>query len=109
MRGTSVIDIDVATLTKTLFHGSPDDTQFAIEEVQDVTDIVNVNKELYNSVNERTPMKHMQRVASIPDVVWFAPQNRALREGTKAERQKALRRFLNDSDNAAWRTRPGTI
>ncbi len=104
MSKTSIIDFDETTLSHTLFHTSPDDEQFAIEEVQDVTDIVEVNKELYNSVNERSPMKHMQRVASIPETVWFAPENRAIRED-----KKALARWLNNPDNAVFRTRPGRI
>lgn len=99
-----VFNTDPITKTKRLFHWNEAEESFHIETLQDVTDIVEDNKGFANHFDERTGWKgDFHRVASIPMPIYMGlPKD--LREDNKA-----LLRWLDDSDQRAFRTRPGKL
>lgn len=88
--------------TKTIFHSTPD--AIHIEKVQDVTDIVEDAKSVFNSTDERARWGEWQRVASIPLAVYHDLKAKGI-----ADDPKAMKKWLNDRDNQAFRTRPGAV
>ena len=71
----------------------------------DVGDITAANRALHAQTDERAGWKgDMHRVASIPLVIYFD----LLQKGI-AQDKGAMRRWLNDPENAHFRTRPGRI
>jgi len=90
------------------FHEDPVTGQWTIETVDDITGIIETNKSLYASVDERARFAGYpsigNHVASIPNAILYDPKYKHLLED-----QEALRKFLNDSDNQFMRTRPGRI
>jgi hypothetical protein len=86
----------------TYFHADPENIR--IETVQDVTDIVEANKVTFNSTDERARWGEWQRVAHIPLVVL-----EDLKKKKIAEDPKAMKAWLNDPNNRAFRTRPGRV
>lgn len=100
--GSKLLDYDAYLKTQTLFHPSDDGQKFTIETKQDVTALIERNKILYNDVDERAKFgkETFHQVASIPLNVYFS---KGLQDPA------ALKRFLNDSENRAFRTRPGSV
>lgn len=97
------LEYDPITKIKTVFHGDGD--QYTIETLQDVTDIVEANKLLYNDVDQRARYgEHMQRVASIPVGVGM----QMYLEGKMSDTDYLLK-WLDDNDQLAFRTRPGKL
>lgn len=101
-----MLESDPLTQSHTVFHTDPTDETIAFEEVQDVTDIVENSKLLYNLFDERTPFKGdgMHHVARIPDVIWAE----WVRTGKHLDKA-FIRNWCNDPDNRLFRTRPGRI
>lgn len=84
------------------FH---EDGGITLETKQDATEIIKANRQTYNQVDERAGWKgEFHRVASIPMSVWFQLKQQGILDD-----QAALKRWLNDSNNAAFRTRPGKV
>jgi hypothetical protein len=79
-----------------------DKGEYVIEKIQDVTSIVEANKRQYNEA----PQKYgdMNKVASIPLSVYYELKRQGI-----ADDPKAFRKWLNDSNNQAFRTRLGTL
>lgn len=103
-----VLSSDPLTKIKTIFHPTRDDKgTFHLEETQDAEDIVDVNKRLYNSVDERARFGDFARVASIPLVVFMDCWKKGMFRGAKLSKED--KKFLNDSDNRFFRTRPGRV
>lgn len=104
---TSVISGDRIGHSRSLWHRQSDGS-VVLENQQDITEIVESNKREFNSINERTPFgvrKHaMRRVASIPNVIYWAPWFQEI-----VNDAKALRRWLNDRDNRVFRVFPGRV
>lgn len=105
---TRVIDIDPYTGIKTLWHDDVVGESAYIEEVQDVEAILDANRAAYNQVDERArfgdKFNQYTHVARIPAVI----VNQMMREGVWGDPQ-AMKKWLNDRDNAAFRTRPGNV
>lgn len=105
-----LFDADPVTKTKKYFR--EDSEGFGIETATDVTDVVEEAKALYNAVPHKAHQKFkgdgFHHVANVPLSVIAAYRQQTgidlLREG-----EEAWKRFLNDSDHSAWRTRPGRI
>lgn len=98
-------EYDAITKIETLYHGTPEGG-LVVETVQDAEPIVEANKALANMYDERTPFKGdgFHRVASIPLVIFFDLKKKGVLDDPKA-----FARWLNDRDNAAFRTRPGRV
>ncbi len=79
-----------------------DKGEYVIEKIQDVTSIVEANKRQYNEA----PQKYgdMNKVASIPLSVYYELKRQGI-----SDDPKAFRKWLNDSNNQAFRTRLGTL
>lgn len=106
---SEVISSERLAKTSALLHDLADGSA-VIEHRQDVSDVLEVNKLLYNDHDERTPFgaKNAQvRVASIPNVIYWSEEFRHIRE--EKHPRKLLRKWLNDANNRAFRTRPGRV
>lgn len=100
---------DPLTKVRRMFHASPDGETWGEESVQEVGGITDENKELYNLGQRR--YGDMGRVAQIPIVVWeeLMRQGIVSRDGSRILEPKKFKAWLNDSDNRAFRTRPGRV
>lgn len=80
-----------------------------IRTEQDVTDIVELNKLQRNTFSSGKDkwsdgFDHRTKVASIPLGIYME-----LKKSGVLRDPVAFKRWLNDPDNAAFRTRPGTV
>lgn len=97
-----LFDADPVTKTKRYFR--EDSEGFGVESVTDVTDVVEDAKANFNLYDERTGWKgDIHHVARIPSSVWFSLP-KEMRDDPAA-----LKRWLNDPDQRAFRTRPGRV
>ena len=102
---TKLFDINPVTGTRKMWHYDAEKDEATIETIIDATQIVTDNKERFNSFDEKANWKgDMHHVASIPMALFY--QMKA--EG-KLEDQAYMKRWLNDPDNRAFRTRPGEV
>lgn len=100
-----LLDFDPISKVRSMFHGGDGGDEFTVEEVQDVTAVLDENKRAFNMYDERSRWNHeMNQVASIPLVVWEDLKRKGI-----ADDEKALKKWLDDPDNRAFRTRPGRI
>jgi hypothetical protein len=103
------LDFDPITKISTVFHGSTDGNEYTIEKFQDVKDVVDMNKRLYNSVDERARYgEKMQRVAQIPVTTYYELLTKGIIEPGDPKQRKFMK-YLDDIDNLDWRTRPGKL
>lgn len=82
------------------------DGQWYIVNKQDAEDIIELNKAEYNSTDERARHKSevFNRCARLPLTVLMDLERRGITKDAKA-----FRKWLNASENRAFRTRPGTL
>lgn len=82
------------------------DGQWYLTQEQDAHDIIEANKAEYNSVDERARHKSetFNRVARLPLVVLEDLRKRGILRDTKA-----FKKWLDNSDNRMFRTRPGRL
>lgn len=90
-------------ITRT-FHYSDETGQATIQTQQDVTAIIEENKQEYAQVDERARYGEWSRVASIPMSIYFQ-----LKAEGKLDDQEYMKKWLNDSDNQYFRTRAGKV
>ena len=103
MAVTVRFDEDPLTLKRTLWHEDQDG--LTIVPQQNVEPILEANKRLHNSVDERARWKgSWHRVASIPMPLYMELERRGITKDPKA-----FARWLNDRDNRFFRTRPGRV
>jgi hypothetical protein len=79
-----------------------DNGEYVVETVQDVTGIAEYNKRSYNNTDKK--WKDVNKVASIPLSVYYELKRQGI-----ADDPKALRKWLNDSNNQVFRTRQGVL
>jgi len=102
---TKLFDINTETGTRKMWHYDAEKDEATIETIIDATQIVSDNKERFNLFDEKANWKgDMHHVASIPMALFY--QMKA--EG-KLDDQAYMKRWLNDPDNRAFRTRPGEV
>lgn len=107
-----VLEYDPLTKTKTTFgyeessSGRESDDSIVIQTQVDVTDIVESNKRRFNEVDRHQPWGDGfgTKVASIPLTLLHE-----LRQKGILNDQKAFKKWLNDPDNRAFRTRGGKV
>ena len=86
------------------FHPGESGDDFVVETQQDVTQLIKETTAIYNDIDERARWKDVNHVASLPMSVYFDLKRRGILDD-----DKALRKWLNDPDNRAFRTRPGKL
>jgi hypothetical protein len=86
-----------------LFHDEANDEEFVLENKQDVTDLMDLNKRHYND-GTRGGWGDGRVVARIPLVIWDDLVRRGI-----ADDDVALAKWLDDPDNLAWRATPGLL
>ena len=102
---TKLFDINPETGTRKMWHYDAEKDEAVIETIIDASQIVSDNKDRFNSFDEKANWKgDMHHVASIPMALFY--QMKA--EG-KLDDQAYMKRWLNDPDNRAFRTRPGEV
>ena len=105
--GRRIFDRDPVTGLTRYFHPSDDGESFTIETVMDVEPILETNKRFYNAESHKSSRKFkgdMKRVASIPMHIYME----LIAKGLDKD-QKALRKWLTDSENLAFRVGLGRV
>lgn len=109
VRDRRLFDYDAFAGVTEYFHYDPETKGFSIETVQDVEPLIEVAKAVSNdaATHWRGDLHH---VASLPPVIVM----KLMKEGILAGPGKILdearfKRFLNDRDNRAFRTKPGVV
>lgn len=104
-----LFDEDPLTGSRTIFHHDGENITF--ETINDFTDLVEANKASMNVFDERARFKNdLNRVASIPlEILFELKRKGVLGDNFMVLDQKAFKRWINDSDNKAFRTRPGVV
>jgi hypothetical protein len=97
-----LINDDAFTGVKTYYNYDADKDEAIISKEQDISGIIEANKAEFNAAPER--WGEWTKVGSIPLSVYYELE----RQGILND-QKAMAKWLNDPDNRAFRTRPGTI
>lgn len=97
-----IISDDAFTGIKTFMTYDADTDEAVISKEQDMTAIIEQNKQEFNAAPER--FGEWSKVGSIPLSVYYELDRKGILKD-----QKALAKWLNDPDNRAFRTRPGTI
>ncbi len=101
---TRPLSLDPATASRTLWHEDHDGI-VVVETQQDVEAVVEDAKIRYNMFDEKSRWKgDMHKVASIPMPILMDLQKQGI-----IDDPKRFAAWLNDSDNGAFRTRPGRI
>lgn len=110
MSSSEVLESDPLTRSSLIFHDldpSKGD-KFVLEDRQDVTELLEDNKRSYNSYDQRARHKGtFHRYAEIPMNLFMEMWAQGRFRGTKLSREDA--RWLDDPDNKAFRTRPGSL
>lgn len=86
------------------YDEAQDANNFVIETVQETTPIVEANKAEFNAAPAKFGKEDFAKVASIPLSVYFDLKKRGITKDPIA-----MKRWLNDPDNRAFRTRPGVV
>ena len=101
---TKLFDRDAALGMTQYFHYDDDKDEFTIETRQDVSSLVELNKSKFNQIDEKARWGELSQVASIPLNIYYDLKKKGILDD-----KKKLRAWLNDSDNRAFRTRPGQV
>jgi len=98
-----ILTDDLEGAKQELFHTDADGS-ITIEQVQDCTEIIEHNRAMYNLSDGIPHFGDGKCVASIPIVIWMELQRQGITEDPAA-----MRRWLNDPDNRAFRLLPGRV
>ena len=83
-----------------------------IQTAQDVTALVEANKQEFNSYDERARWSDDvfgNKIASIPFTAIDDLNRQGIMRGFQVVDHHRFAMFLNNPENRAWRTRPGVI
>lgn len=104
MTEKKLFDKDDALGITRIWHYDPDTDQATIETRQDVSAIIEENKNEYAQIDERARWGEWTKVASIPMSIYYQLK----REG-KLDDEAYMKRWINDPENKYFRTRPGEV
>jgi hypothetical protein len=104
MTEKKLFDKDDALGITRIWHYDEETDKATIETRQDVSAIIEENKNEYAQIDERARWGEWTRVASIPMSVYFQLK----REG-KLDDDAYMKRWLNDPENKYFRTRSGEV
>ena len=102
----AVLTSDPVTRTTTRMHYSESDDSAVIEYTQDIGDLIDANKAIYNTFRGRWERhgEYADAYARIPTIVW----GKLLAEGIALDDER-LAAWMDDDANRAWRLRPGHV
>lgn len=80
-----------------------------LETKQDVTDIIEGNKRMFNEVTSQDKWGDLTKVARLPLTVIDDLNKKGIMRGFAVIDEKAFRAFLNHPGNRFFRTRPGKV
>jgi len=108
MPDSVLLDTDPLTGRVRRFHALPDET-FAITSAVDVEPVIEQNKDVASLQGTRWK-DNENWVASIPMGIYMGLLKQWRTQGLSyAERQKALKRWLNASENRLFRVKAGRL
>lgn len=97
-----LISDDAVSGIKTFMTYDADTDEALISKEQDVSGIIEQNKREFNDSPER--WGEWTKVGSIPLSVYYELERQGITQD-----QEAMKKWLNNPDNRAFRTRPGTL
>lgn len=112
IRDPRVLDVDPLAGVVELFHYDPDTDGFSVEYQQDVEPFLELNKAQYNDVSDyrRYGGEKWYKIATLPNVTIMELARQGILSPAGAILDDArYRRWLNDSENRYYRTRPGKV
>ena len=98
-----IFDTDPLTGTTRYWHVK-DNGEFVIETKQQISGIAESNKRSFADTDTKARYGDMAKVASIPLNVYYELKRQGI-----VDDPKAMKKWLNDPDNRAFRTRGGTV
>ena len=104
MTEKKLFDKDDALGITRIWHYDADTDKATIETRQDVSKIIEENKQEYAHIDENARWGEWTRVASIPMSIYFQLK----REG-KLDDEAYMKKWLNNPDNKYFRTRSGEV
>ncbi len=84
------------------------DDQVILTTKQDVSDIVEANKQQVNAATKKVD-DVLTHVARIPNTVIDVLNKMGIMRGFMVTDEKRFKAWLNDPDNRVWRTYPGSV
>jgi hypothetical protein len=97
-------DKDPLSGATTIYHYDHATDKYHLERTTDYQDIVDMNRRFHNDQTDANWKGEMHMVATLPNEVWFDLKKRGILDD-----DKAFRRWLNDSENSAFRVKPGRV
>jgi hypothetical protein len=87
------------------------DGKYVIETIQDVSDIVEQNKQEFNNASTTWGDGDVfgNKIAALPNTVWDKLTQDGICRGHHILDMKRFKAFLNHPDNRFFRTKPGRI
>lgn len=102
---SKLFDFDPITGVKKMWHYDADKDEAIIENIVDVSDVIEQNKAAYNQMDGKANWKgDMHHVAQIPMTVLYDLKVKGI-----ADDPARMKAWLNDPENRFFRTRPGTV
>ena len=89
---------------KRTWHYNTEPDEATVETSQNVTAIIEENKQDFNLQEKHSKYGEWSKVASIPLSIYFE-----LKAQGKLDDQAYMKRWLNDPENRYFRTRPGQV
>lgn len=99
-----LFDVDPFTGATQYFYHDEETDETVIETVQNVDLILEANKDSFNSIDEKARWGDGKMIARIPLNLYYD-----LKQKGVVDDEAAFRRWLNDSENRFFRTRPGKV
>lgn len=105
-----LLETDPITKKRSVFYSDHDGRELIVHTEFDVEDVIETAKGAHAQVDERARYGEMDRVATVPLCVLFDWERDWRAKGlSEAEKERDLRRRLDDPDNRFMRTRPGRL
>lgn len=99
-----IVSENAAIGQKQVWHDH-DDGSVTIQTIQSVDGVAEANKQVFNQFDERSNWNgEMHRVASIPMSIFYDLKRKGILDDPAA-----MKKWLNDSENRVFRTRPGQV
>lgn len=80
-----------------------------LETNQDVTEIIEGNKQMFNQITSQDKWGDLTKVARLPLTVIDDLNKKRVMRGFAVIDETRFKAFLNDPDNRFFRTRPGRV